>query len=423
MKRACLVLIIGLCLAFLTVPATALTASASITGPSSVRAGNTITLAVNINGTGLVAAQGNLQFDVNKLEYQSVGSKLSGWSVDVNASSGNLSFLAIDDTLTHPINSSKKLFSATFKVKAGLAAGTAISVTGSGFKVSDGNEEPAVSPSNYSITLAAPLSTNADLASLSIKEGSISPAFAKATTNYTLAVAFDISKVTVSASPADANAKVVVNNPELTAGGNTAISVIVTAAAGNTKEYKIIVSRAQDPNYVPGANNSLSGITLSAGQLSPAFSKDVRAYIVYLPYEVDQISAEATPEDSKATVAFEGGTNLQVGQDNLMKVTCTAEDGTAQIYSIYIVRAPVFTGITPTTPTTETTAPTTAATTTATTQTTTTIAQTTTDTTSGQPGNNNGPISTGMLVIIIAVAAIIIFLFGFIVYQSRKRKQ
>lgn len=99
-------------------------------------------------------------------------------------------------------------------------------------------------------------SSNADLSSLTISSGSLSPIFQSGTLAYAVSVANSVSSLTVTPTKADANASYVIKKNGASEGvtdntvsldvGNNVISIIVTAQDGiTTKEYTITVTRAQ----------------------------------------------------------------------------------------------------------------------------------------------------------------------------------
>ena len=191
----------------------------------------------------------------------------------------------------------------TFKVSSGITVGSNISISITGCKMSGGSGDIDANPGDYSTNIAAPLSTNNNLASLSIDNAALSPAFSKDVTTYNASVPFTVDKINVTAKAEDGGASVKLYSPGLTPGGTIAVTITVTSANGDTKTYTINVARAQDPNYKPSTNNNLSGISVSSGILSPAFSVDNTNYVVWLPYEVDKISVTATTQDAKAKYA------------------------------------------------------------------------------------------------------------------------
>lgn len=344
-----------LCICLLAVPAFAASASATLTGPGTVRAGDTITLSFNLSGSGIYGASGTLSYDANQLTLTGTNQVIdNGWAVEFN---GN-NFVAYDNNLAKPINSNTALFTATFKVKS-LSTGTTVKVSFTNVTASDGSADIAVGTVSYSATIAAPMSTDNALKSLTVSNATISPAFNAGTLNYTAEVPFEVSQLNVTAAANDSKARVSVNSPNLIPNGTTNVTITVTAENGSTKTYTIAVKRAQDPNYVASSNNNLSGITVDGFLLSPVFSTENTKYLIWLPYETESITVSGTAADSKASVSVEGGSNLKAGQDNEIKVICTAEDGTQKVYTVIAKRAAAHDGGTePTVPPTQPTQPT-----------------------------------------------------------------
>lgn len=352
MKRfISMALILMLCLSLVAVTASAASADASLTGPGTVRAGDTITLTFNLGGSGIFGASGALSYDSSQLTLTGTSQKIgNGWAVEFN---GN-NFVAYDNNLASPINGNTALFTATFTVNGGVSAGTAISVSYTGVTASDGNADIGVGTVTYSATIAPPMSTDNNLKDLTVSNATISPAFSAGTNNYTAEVPFEVSKLDISASANDGKATVSINSPNLVPNGTTNVTVTVTAENGSQKYYVIAVKRAQDPNYVASSNNDLSGITVDGFLLSPVFSAENTQYVIWLPYETDSVTVSGTAADSKASVAVEGGSELKAGQDNEIKVICTAEDGTQKVYTVTAKRAAAHDGSTePTEPPTQ----------------------------------------------------------------------
>lgn len=337
-----------LCVTLFGVTVSAAAASATLEGPGTVRAGDTITLTFYLNGSGIYGASGTLSYNANQLTMTGTSQKIAGgWKVEFN---GN-NFLAIDENLEKPINSKTALFTVTFKVNSSVTTGTAINVSYTNVTTTDGNADTNVNAATYSVTVAAPKSTDNSLKSLTVSNATISPAFSTNTTSYTAEVPFSVSKLNVTAAANDSKAKVTVNSPNLVPGGTTNVTVTVTAESGSTKTYTIKVTRAQDPNYTASSNNDLSGISVDGFLLSPVFSADNTSYVIWLPYETDRVTVSGTASDSKASVRVEGGDNLIAGADNQIKVICVAEDGTEKVYTVIAKRAAAHDGSTEPEPT------------------------------------------------------------------------
>ena len=320
-------------------------ASASLSGPSTVRAGDTITLKLNVSDNGKFGLEGSLSYDSSQVTLSSMSCNLSGWKAEQN---GN-SIIVYDDNLSSPLNGNKTVVTLKFKVNNNVAAGTQVNISVTGLVTSDGSAESSIGTASYSVAIAAPLSTNANLSALSVSEGTLSPAFSAGTTSYKIPdVEFSVSKLNITYKTEDANATVSINGNNLAVGSNT-VSVVVKAENGTTKTYTITVNRKQDPNYVASSNATLGGITISAGIISPGFTSDKTDYIVYLPYEYvgKEFSVAGTAADAKALGVSGGVIPSLVEGVNETTVICKAEDGTEMTYKITVVVMPQYNGAVP----------------------------------------------------------------------------
>lgn len=337
MKRLfSLTLALVLCVCLLSVTVSAAGASASLTGPGTVRAGDTITVTFNLNGTGLEGVSGTLSYDTSLVTLSSTAQKIaSPWVVEFN---GN-SFVVYDNNMNTPVNSSTAIFTATFKVSSSASTGTTLKIACTGVTASDGNADTVIGEVSYTKQIARPLSTDNKLKSLTVSNATISPSFSANTISYTASVPYSVSKLDITAKANDSNAKVSISNPTLTADATTKVSVTVTAENGSKKTYTISVYRAKDPNYVANDDNNLKDLTVENFYLSPLFTPDNTSYVIWLPYETEAVNVTGTANDSKASVRTEGGEDLIAGADNTIKVICTAEDGTEKIYTVIAKRA------------------------------------------------------------------------------------
>ena len=89
------------------------------------------------------------------------------------------------------------------------------------------------------------------------------------------------------------------------------------------------------PTPSKSSNNALASLTVSAGELAPAFDPTITDYTLSLPLRTNKITFTATPSDSKATVQGDGEVALQ-GGENKVAVVVTAEDGSAKTYNITV---------------------------------------------------------------------------------------
>ncbi|WP_456315616.1 MBG domain-containing protein, partial [Pseudomonas shirazensis] len=120
-------------------------------------------------------------------------------------------------------------------------------------------------------------SSNAGLGDLTTSEGTLSPAFAEGTKDYTVKVPNNVDGIKVTPTTADTEATVTVNGKEVPSGtasgniplevGENTITTVVTAEDGTTSTYTIVVTRE------PSSDAGLGDLTISEGTLSPAFAE------------------------------------------------------------------------------------------------------------------------------------------------------
>lgn len=317
--------------------------TSALSGPTAIRANDTITIIFSVNGSGLCAVHGEIKYDSAKLIYKGNSGVLTGWAMDIDGSTaGEVTFLGMDDKLAAPINTKKQLFAMTFLVKSNVTKGAKIEITTANLATSDGDTDMTITNASFSASIAAPLSSDAFLSSLIVTNAVLSPTFSENILSYTAAVPFSTSKLEITALTKDAKAKVSISGNNLIAGATTDVTITATAESGTKKSYIIKVTRAKDPDYQASSINTLSAITIDGFRLSPLFKPDITSYVVWLPYETDKIFVAGKATDEKASVAVIGDVTLQAGQDNPIKIVCTAEDGTIMEYLIIAKRATLF---------------------------------------------------------------------------------
>ncbi len=187
----------------------------------------------------------------------------------------------------------------------------------------------AVTPSTIS-------ANNADLTSLRVNPGTLTPIFSAGTTAYTVNVANSVSSISVSATASDTRATVTGTGArELNVGTNT-IPVTVKARDGKTtKTYTITVVRAAASG---NSNADLQSLSINPGTLTPAFNANTTSYTVNVADNISSITVSATPADGNAKVTGTGARTLNVGS-NTIPVTVTAENGVAtKTYTIVVTR-------------------------------------------------------------------------------------
>lgn len=204
----------------------------------------------------------------------------------------------------------------------------------------------------YALTVTRVAASNDNLTLLKLSSGTLSPAFAVATTSYTASVA--VSSLKVTPFVADANAKATVNGAVVASGsasgpialavGANTIRVAVTAANGvTTKTYTVVVTRTLS------TNDDLSALSASVGAVTPAFLAATTSYSDIVNNTVTSVTVTPVTANAASTVTVNGkavtsGTasgaiSLNVGT-NAIPVVVTAENGVAtKTYTLTVTRA------------------------------------------------------------------------------------
>ena len=204
----------------------------------------------------------------------------------------------------------------------------------------------------YRITVIRPLSSNADLASLVLSSGSLSPAFATNVTGYSAVVGAAVTGVTVSAVTSNTTARVSFSGTSGFVMGPNLVTITVTAQDNTKKVYSITVSRMP-------STATLTHLWTNTGKLAPAFSMTGTSYRVDVLYGVSSISVTPSATDplSRLQVRIGGGsyTSLINGAPstpiplslgaNTIEIKVTAQDTvTNTVYTIAVNRSqPVLT--------------------------------------------------------------------------------
>lgn len=208
----------------------AASSSAVSVSSSNVTIGNTFTVTVKVSASAIGSVDGRLTYDPSVVEF-----------VSGNDASGTAGTVLLAKWSTAD-NTPSLTFTLTFTAKAAGSCAISFSTT----EVTNFNEE-ALDPSSASanVTVSAPvvLSGNANLSSLKVSSGTLSPAFSANTTNYSVTVPNNVTSVTISAVTAEKDAKTSISGRNsLSVGTNTRV-ITVTAPNGATKKYTVKITR------------------------------------------------------------------------------------------------------------------------------------------------------------------------------------
>lgn len=213
-------------------------ASISISS-SNVTVGDTITITASFTASTVRGAEATLTYNPDVLEYY------PGGDID-NGGAGSVKLCNYTSNAT-----SSMKFPLKFKtIKAGSSS---IKLNGEG--VYSQSLESLGTPS-AGITVSVKdvtnnLSSNANLKSLSVSAGSLSPSFSPSTTSYTVNVPNGTTSLTVSAVAADSGANVSFTNMKNLTVGSNKQTISVVAPDGTQKNYYLNVIRASASGSSP----------------------------------------------------------------------------------------------------------------------------------------------------------------------------
>lgn len=187
-------------------------------------------------------------------------------------------------------------------------------------------------PNTNNTTTTTKKSDNSNLSSIQIAEGVISPEFSKTVKEYTVSVPYEVTKLSIAATPEHSKGTVTINgNDELKVGENL-IEIIVTAEDSSTDKYTIKAIRAKQELSLQTlsiyyVNENGEKVEL---KLEPQFSFDVYSYSVndILAHTIQSLSVEAKANAENAKVEIVGNDELKSGTNEItIKVSVTDEAG------------------------------------------------------------------------------------------------
>ncbi|MBR6510288.1 MAG: cadherin-like beta sandwich domain-containing protein [Clostridia bacterium] len=237
----------------------------------SLKVGETVTVTFKFNaGEAMYAISSILNYDASILEY------ISG------ASSGGAGQLKIVES---PSGQSSVSYSISFKaLKSGSSVVSASNVSFSGL-----NEDKALSGASVSISVTdATQSANADLKSLSLSDGILSPAFSPSVTTYNVTVKNSVTLCKIYATTADSAATMTVQGSQKLQIGKNTRSVTVTAPSGAQKTYTINITRNETDDEVI-EENPAGSLNVTIENATFVLVSDISAIELFNGFEIGQV--------------------------------------------------------------------------------------------------------------------------------------
>lgn len=205
-------------------------ASVTISGTGEYEVGKSFSVTVRFSADAtLYAVEADISYNSSVLRLDSVS------GADYNA--GNGAIKIVDDGFSATKPSTTSSYTLSFTAIAAGNSPISVSVLG-------GGEVTSKASASAAITVVTPKpSSNANLASIKLSSGSLSPAFNANTTNYTATVKYSVESITITGAVADGGATYTGGGTFALAVGDNQRALTVTAADGTKKTYTINIKR------------------------------------------------------------------------------------------------------------------------------------------------------------------------------------
>ena len=189
----------------------------------------------------------------------------------------------------------------------------------------------------YTLNVNRQLSANNFLSYIDLSDGILVPDFLKTTVNYSVTVPSSLNLITISGETESTTSSVDGLGTHVLTTGNNIVDITVTSATGIARIYRLNIMRPQN------TTNTLSGLVvrnaddLSMQTLSPAFNPTITSYSVMGEQSQRYVEFIFATTDPKSIVTGAGVQPVIAGP-NTYQIIVTAEDGSANIYTVNLTR-------------------------------------------------------------------------------------
>lgn len=333
-----ILLILTLSILFIMLPVYVHAAgSFSITGSASLTTGDAKTITVSATGCAGQFSISSSNSSVVTVSPSSVWLDNSSSSITITAKGAGTATIKITatdvtDTELNDVTGSKSCTVTVTAPKPAEPETPTQPTTPSDNNTTKPNTNTTTKPNTNNTTTTTKKSDNSNLSALQVAEGVISPEFSKTVKEYTVSVPYEVTKLSIAATPEHSKGTVKINgNDELKVGENI-IEIIVTAEDSSTDKYTIKAVRAKQELALQTLNIyyvNENGEKVEL-QLDPQFSFDVYSYTVkdILTHTIQSLNVDAKANAENAKIEIVGNEELKSGTNEVtIKVSLTDEAG------------------------------------------------------------------------------------------------
>ncbi len=221
-------------------------ANATISANSEYEVGKTFSVTVRFNADAtLYAVEADVSYNPSVLKLNSI----SGASSTIGSGTAKI----VDDNFSDTKPSKTSSYTLNFTALAAGDSTISVSLLGGGEATSQATASAAVK-----VVTPKP-SSNANLSSIKLSSGSLSPAFNANTTNYNVTVKYDVDEINITGSVADGKSRVAGGGTLGLQVGNNECILTVTAEDGTKKSYIINVKRMTEEETLAAEEEERNG--------------------------------------------------------------------------------------------------------------------------------------------------------------------
>ena len=278
-------------------PVTAAGAFVTVSAPSSATVGSTVTVKVTYTADKTIGSlDATLSYDAAVMTFASA----SGITANGNAGVTKISFY---ETSASPKKTLS--FTLTFTAKAAGNCSFGLETT----ELTDWETVSSLGNPSGKATVSVKnpqKSGNADLASLSVSAGTLSPKFSAKVTAYNIVIPYSVTSLLVSANAADKNAKVAVTGSQKMQVGKNTRAVTVTAPNGTTKTYTLTITRQENTGTATDPTTpAVDAAKVTVGAVTKTIKNDLADIPLPAGFEATTVTVNETtfPAAQNATHA------------------------------------------------------------------------------------------------------------------------
>ena len=230
-----IITVICLMISVLTFNVSAASASATISGAGEYNVGQSVSVTLKYSADfALYGVEASISYNSSVLRLDSVS------GADYNV--GNSTVKIVDTNFSSTKQSTTSSYTLKFTAIAAGNSNISATVLGAGGDASNSFEASASTSAAVTVVTPKP-SSNANLASIKLSSGSLSPAFSANTTSYSATVKYSVDSITITGAVADGGATYTGGGTFGLNIGDNSHTLTVTAADGTKKSYTVNIKR------------------------------------------------------------------------------------------------------------------------------------------------------------------------------------